>query len=117
MRRPRGSGGLGEACLQPQEAAAELRALRREVAERAAEQPYDDWLHAGLLRLDDLPDRNRELPDGQSLAIAQRLFGYTEEERRVILGPMARAGAEPIGSVGSDTPLAALSDRPRLIFD
>ncbi|HEX9031961.1 MAG TPA: glutamate synthase large subunit [Streptosporangiaceae bacterium] len=86
-------------------------------AELAAEQPYDEWLHAGLLHLDDLPDRNRELPDGQALATAQRLFGYTEEERRVILGPMARTGAEPIGSMGSDTPLAALSDRPRLIFD
>ena len=83
----------------------------------AAEHPYDDWLHAGLLHLDDLPDRNRELPDGQALATQQRLFGYTEEERRVILGPMARTGVEPIGSMGDDTPIAALSDRPRLLFD
>jgi glutamate synthase (NADPH/NADH) large chain len=83
----------------------------------AAEHPYDDWLHAGLLHLDDLPDRNRQLPDGQELATQQRLFGYTEEDRRVILGPMALAGAEPIGSMGDDTPLAALSDRPRPIFD
>jgi glutamate synthase (NADPH) large chain len=86
-------------------------------AELAAQHPYDDWLHAGLLHLDDLPDRNRELPDSQALATQQRLFGYTEEERQVILGPMARAGAEPIGSMGDDTPLAVLSDRPRLIFD
>ena len=86
-------------------------------AELAAEHPYDDWLHAGLLHLDDLPDRIRELPDGQALATQQQLFGYTEEERRVVLGPMARTGAEPIGSMGDDTPMAALSDRPRLIFD
>ncbi len=83
----------------------------------AAQHPYDEWLHAGLLHLDDLPDRTRELPDGQALATQQRLFGYTEEERQVVLVPMARTGAEPIGSMGDDTPLAALSDRPRLIFD
>ncbi|MGN6792758.1 MAG: glutamate synthase large subunit [Streptosporangiaceae bacterium] len=86
-------------------------------AELAAQHPYDDWLHAGLLHLDDLPDRHRELPDGQALATQQRLFGYTEEERQVILAPMASTGAEPIGSMGDDTPIAALSDRPRLIFD
>src|SRR5262245_1502917 len=86
-------------------------------AELAAKHPYDEWLHAGLLHLDDLPDRHRELPDGQELAAQQRLFGYTEEERQVILAPMARTGAEPIGSMGDDTPIAALSDRPRLIFD
>ena len=83
----------------------------------AGEHPYDEWLHAGLLHLDDLPDRKRELPDARALAIQQRLFGYTEEERRAVLGPMARSGAEPIGSMGDDTPIAALSDRPRLIFD
>ncbi len=86
-------------------------------AELAAEHPYEDWLHAGLLHLDDLPDRDRELPGSSELAIRQQLFGYTEEELRVVLGPMARAGAEPIGSMGTDTPVAVLSDRPRLIFD
>ena len=45
------------------------------------------------------------------------MSGYTEEELRVILSPMARTGAEPIGSMGTDTPLAVLSDRPRLVFD
>nr|MDA8323317.1 glutamate synthase-related protein [Actinomycetota bacterium] len=83
----------------------------------AAEHPYDDWLHAGLLHLDDLPDRDRVLPDREELAIQQRMFGYTEEELRVMLDPMARTGAEPIGSMGDDTPLAVLSDRPRPIFD
>ncbi|MDR2985430.1 MAG: glutamate synthase subunit alpha, partial [Nocardiopsaceae bacterium] len=83
----------------------------------AAENPYDDWLHAGLLHLDDLPDRHRELPDCQELATQQRMFGYTEEQRNVILAPMARTGAEPIGSMGDDTPIAALSESPRLVFD
>jgi glutamate synthase (NADPH/NADH) large chain len=83
----------------------------------AAKHPYEDWLHAGLVHLDDLPDRERELTDCEALTTQQQLFGYTEEELRILLGPMARAGAEPIGSMGTDTPIAALSDRPRLVFD
>ncbi len=83
----------------------------------AAEHPYQDWLHAGLLHLDDLPDRERELHDSEELTTQQQLFGYTEEELRILLGPMAKAGTEPIGSMGTDTPVAALSDRPRLVFD
>jgi glutamate synthase (NADPH/NADH) large chain len=87
----------------------------------AAEHPYADWLETGLLHLDDLPDRAGDSDlvryRGQTLATRQRLFGYTEEELRVILAPMARAGSEPIGSMGTDTPVAVLSDRPRLIFD
>jgi len=83
----------------------------------AAERPYADWLHAGLMHLDDLPDRERELPGREELITRQQLFGYTEEELRILLAPMARAGAEPIGSMGTDTPIAAISDRPRLVFD
>jgi glutamate synthase (NADPH) large chain len=87
----------------------------------AAEHPYRDWLDAGLLHLDGLPDRagDKDLARyrGQTLATRQQLFGYTEEELRVILAPMARTGGEPLGSMGTDTPVAALSDRPRLIFD
>jgi len=86
-------------------------------ASLAAEHPYEDWLDAGLLHLDDLPDRERALSDGQALLTQQQTFGYTEEELRVILAPMARTGAEPIGSMGDDTPLAVLSDRPQLIYD
>ena len=86
-------------------------------AELAAEHPYADWLHAGLVHLDDLPDRSRELPDSRILLIQQQLFGYTEEDVRVLLAPMARTGAEPLGSMGTDTPLAVLSDRPRLLYD
>ncbi|HEY6495383.1 MAG TPA: glutamate synthase large subunit [Trebonia sp.] len=83
----------------------------------AAEHPYQDWLHAGLVHLDDLPDRERIVPTAADLLTRQRTFGYTEEELRLILSPMARAGAEPIGSMGTDTPVAALSDKPRLVYD
>ncbi len=82
----------------------------------AAGQPYAEWLHAGLLHLDDLPGR-RVLRDTRALAIQQQLFGFTEEELRVLLAPMAKTGAEPIGSMGNDMPLAVLSERPRLIYD
>jgi glutamate synthase (NADPH) large chain len=87
-------------------------------ADLAAEHPYEALLHAGLVHLDDLPDR--PLPQRSAapdLTTLQRMHGYTEEELRVILAPMARAGSEPIGSMGTDTPLAVLSDRPRLLFD
>ena len=86
-------------------------------AELAAQHPYEDWLHAGLLHLDDLPDRARAVPTAADLLTRQRTFGYTEEELRIILAPMGRTGAEPIGSMGTDTPVAVLSDRPRLVFD
>jgi glutamate synthase (NADPH) large chain len=86
-------------------------------AELAAQHPYQDWLHAGLVHLDDLPERVREVPTAADLLTLQRGYGYTEEELRVILAPMARTGTEPIGSMGTDTPVAVLSDRPRLVFD
>ena len=59
----------------------------------------------------------RPLPDARALVTQQQALGYTEEELRVVLAPMARTGAEGIGSMGTDTPLAVLSDRPRLVFD
>ena len=83
----------------------------------AAAEPYADWLHAGLVHLDLLPDREHIVHPTASVARRQQTFGYTEEELRVILAPMATAGAEPIGSMGTDTPVAALSTRPRLLFD
>lgn len=86
-------------------------------AQLAAELPYGDWLHAGLVRFEELPARSREIPTHEALIRRQQTFGYTEEELRIILAPMARAGAEPIGSMGTDTPVAVLSDRPRLLFD
>ncbi|MBR7836211.1 glutamate synthase subunit alpha, partial [Actinospica durhamensis] len=83
----------------------------------AAEVPYQDWLHAGLIHLDKLPEREHIVHTHASVVRRQQTFGYTEEELRVILAPMAKAGYEPIGSMGSDTPLAVLSRRPRLLFD
>ena len=85
--------------------------------ELAADHPYADWLHAGLVHLDDLPERERQVPTAFDLLTRQRAYGYTEEELRIILSPMARTGAEPIGSMGTDTPVAVLSDKPRLVFD
>ena len=70
-----------------------------------------------MIHLRNLPERTGELPDSRVLLVQQQLFGYTEEELRVLLAPMARSGAEPLGSMGSDTPLAVLSDRPRLMYD
>jgi glutamate synthase (NADPH/NADH) large chain len=83
----------------------------------AAEHPYGDWLHAGLLQLDTLADREHVVHTHESVGRRQQLFGYTEEELRIILRPMATAGGEPLGSMGTDTPLAVLSKRPRLLFD
>jgi glutamate synthase (NADPH/NADH) large chain len=86
-------------------------------AELAAEHPYADWLRDGLVRFEELPAREVENPSHETLVKRQQTFGYTQEELRVLLTPMARNGAEPIGSMGTDTPIAALSDRPRLLFD
>ncbi|MDA2815130.1 glutamate synthase large subunit [Nocardiopsis sp. RSe5-2] len=86
-------------------------------AELAAEHPYAEWLEQGVVRLADLPAAEPEAPAGRDLTREQQVFGYTEEELRVILTPMARTGAEPIGSMGTDTPVAALSTRSRQLFD
>ena len=86
-------------------------------AQLAAEYPYGEWLQAGLIHLESLPEREHIVHTPQSVARRQQTFGYTEEELRIIVEPMARAGAEPIGSMGTDTPIAVLSSRPRMIFD
>ncbi len=86
-------------------------------AELAAEHPYDEWLHAGQIHLDDIPEREHIIHTHASVTRRQQIFGYTEEELRILLTPMANTGAEPIGSMGTDTPIAALSDKPRLLFD
>ncbi|WP_031506695.1 glutamate synthase large subunit [Streptomyces megasporus] len=83
----------------------------------ASEHPYQEWLETGIIELGDLPEREHIVHTHASVTRRQQTFGYTEEELRVLLAPMARTGAEPIGSMGTDTPIAALSDRPRLIFD
>ncbi|MFQ1001107.1 glutamate synthase large subunit [Modestobacter sp. SSW1-42] len=83
----------------------------------ATAEPYEDWLHAGLVHLPTLPDRRRARPSHESVVRRQQLFGYTEEELRLLVQPMAASGAEPIGSMGSDTPIASLSDRSRQLYD
>ncbi|MFI2349076.1 glutamate synthase large subunit [Streptomyces sp. NPDC019443] len=83
----------------------------------AAEQPYREWLEAGEIELEDLPEREHIVHTHASVTRRQQTFGYTEEELRVILAPMARTGGEPLGSMGTDSPIAALSERPRLLFD
>ncbi|MGH9172691.1 MAG: glutamate synthase large subunit, partial [Acidimicrobiales bacterium] len=83
----------------------------------AAEHPYQQWLDEQLLDFDDLVPRFTLTPQHASVITHQRLFGYTSEEMEILLGPMARTGQEPIGSMGTDTPLAVLSDRPRLLYD
>jgi len=83
----------------------------------AAGAPYGDWLAEGRIHLSDLPDREHIVHTPASVVRRQRTFGYTEEEVRILLTPMAKTGAEPLGAMGSDTPIAVLSQRPRLLFD
>jgi glutamate synthase (NADPH/NADH) large chain len=86
-------------------------------SELAGAHPYEEWLRDGLIHLDELPEREHIVHTHGSVSRRQQTFGYTEEEVRLILEPMARTGMEPIGSMGTDTPIAVLSDRPRLLFD
>ncbi|MFK5647080.1 glutamate synthase large subunit [Ornithinimicrobium sp. LYQ121] len=83
----------------------------------AARQPYRQWLDAHLVRLSQLPDQVHVRHTHASVTRRQQIFGYTEEELRIILAPMAQTGGEPLGAMGTDTPIAVLSDRPRLLFD
>ncbi len=85
--------------------------------ELAAEHPYGDWTHAGLIGLDALPARESTVYTHDSVRRRQITFGYTEEELRLLLAPMAKQSAEPVVSMGTDTPIAGLSQRPRLLYD
>ncbi len=85
--------------------------------ELAALQPWQEWLDAGRVRLKDLPEREHIVHPIASITRRQRTFGYTEEEVRILLTPMGQTGAEPLGAMGSDAPIAVLSERPRLLFD
>ncbi|HSU70136.1 MAG TPA: glutamate synthase central domain-containing protein, partial [Micrococcaceae bacterium] len=86
-------------------------------AELAASKPWEEWLAHNVIRLEDLPEREHVVHTRASVNHRQRTFGYTQEELRILIGPMARTGAEPLGAMGSDTPVAVLSKRPRLLFD
>jgi len=83
----------------------------------AQSAPYSEWLHAGIMKLNELPPREHIIYPHSSVVRRQRAFGYTEEELRILITPMAKNGAEPLGSMGTDSPIAALSEKPRLLFD
>ncbi|GCA87584.1 glutamate synthase large subunit [Microcystis aeruginosa] len=84
----------------------------------AKAHPYRQWLNQNLVNLDDLPAVETAPPETSvSLIQQQTAFGYTFEELRLLLAPMGRDGVEAVGSMGSDTPLAVLSDRPKLLYD
>ena len=84
----------------------------------AAEHPYGEWLAREMVHLDDLPPAgDTPAPPAETVRRRQRAFGYTEEDLRILVGPMGASGAEPIGSMGADTALAVLSDRSRLLYD
>ncbi len=85
--------------------------------ELAAEHPYREWLNEHLIDIDDLPAARAVEPDHATVLKRQLAFGYTQEDLRVLIGPMAAAGEEPVGSMGTDTSLAVLSERPRVLFD
>jgi glutamate synthase domain-containing protein 2/glutamate synthase domain-containing protein 1/glutamate synthase domain-containing protein 3 len=84
----------------------------------AARRPYAQWLMENQISLKQLADPPRVQPtDHATILMRQRAFGYTDEDLRVIMIPMAQNGEEPVGSMGTDTPLACLSDKPQLLFN
>jgi len=86
--------------------------------ELAAAKPYGDWVQANHLLLEDLPVAPRVHAFDQGTVLQrQQAFGYTFEDQRVVLGPMATDGVQPLGSMGTDTPLAVLSDQPQLLYN
>ncbi|MBL7714949.1 MAG: glutamate synthase large subunit [Bdellovibrionales bacterium] len=86
-------------------------------AQIAARKPYRSWVTRNRVSLDELPDPiNVPQPDRLTLKSLQRAFGYTREELKMVLGPMVVTGEEPLSSMGNDTPLAVLSNRPQLLF-
>ena len=90
-----------------------------ELKERIArEHPYGEWLQSSLLRLRDLPAPAQVLgPDHETVLRRQVVFGYTSEDVKLLITPMASSGTEAVGSMGTDTPLAVLSERPQPLFN
>jgi len=86
-------------------------------SEIAALEPWGQWLKAGQINLRDLPEREHVRYSSKSVHRRQRAFGYTEEDLKEFITPMARTGQEPIGAMGTDTPIAAISEKPKLLFD
>jgi glutamate synthase (NADPH/NADH) large chain len=83
----------------------------------AAANPWGEWVKQNLRSLAELPEREHIVSGAESVELRQRTFGYTDEELKILLAPMATTGAEPLGAMGTDTPIAVLADRPRLLFD
>jgi len=86
-------------------------------AELAVEHPYQDWLDNGLIGLEELPQGPYVRMPHHRIVLRQLVFGYTYEELNLLVAPMSRAGVEPIGSMGTDTPVAVLSQRSRMLYD
>jgi glutamate synthase (NADPH/NADH) large chain len=83
----------------------------------ATEHPYRKWLRENMVRLDELPDPlSIYPPDHDTVLSRQEVFGYSKEDLSIIMGPMARGANEALGSMGSDIPLAVLSERPQLLY-
>ncbi len=83
----------------------------------ASRQPYAEWLKTNQVTLESLPEPTRvQGSDHETVLIRQRCFGYTDEDVRMLITPMASEGEEAIGSMGIDTPLACLSDKPQAAF-
>jgi glutamate synthase (NADPH/NADH) large chain len=85
--------------------------------ELAAQHPYREWLDAHLIDINDLPAARAELAEHETVFKRQQAFGYTQEDLRILIAPMAMGGEEPVGSMGTDTSLAVLSDKPRLLYE
>ncbi|MFT4088450.1 MAG: glutamate synthase central domain-containing protein, partial [Gordonia sp. (in: high G+C Gram-positive bacteria)] len=85
--------------------------------ELAAEHPYQQWLDEQQVRIEDLPAPPHVHMTHDRVTHRQQLFGYTNEDMNLLVAPMAKTGAEAIGSMGTDTPIAVLSKRPRMLFD
>ncbi|MEZ0268449.1 MAG: glutamate synthase large subunit [Phycisphaerae bacterium] len=89
-----------------------------EIKDKLVQQrPWKDWIEEHLIDLDSLPEpKNVYQPDHDTLLVRQHAFGYTVEDLKMLMMPMAVTGGEAIGSMGTDTPLACLSDRPQLLY-
>jgi glutamate synthase (NADPH) large chain len=86
--------------------------------ELAARQPYGEWLQQEQVTLEQLPEPSRVIASNpETLLRRQRAYGYSEEDLRILLSPMGATAAEPVGSMGTDVPLACLSDRPQPLFN
>ena len=85
----------------------------------ASEHPYRQWLDGYMVALSDLPEVRPKEPEKDHDVILQRqqAFGYTFEDQRVFLGPMSKIGRDPVGSMGNDSPLAVLSNKPHLLYN